>query len=208
MVSERRTFGERLKRHRERCGVTLESISRSTKVSVSLFVGLERGDCSRWPAGLYSRSYIRSYAEAVGLNPNDTVEEFSAVFGDTPTTPQPAGVPASIPPPAAAGHLRLAIAEDSGANGDRIARRAALVAAELVVGFLIASIAHVGLGANVWVTVSCVLAYHAGGRLVSEESLLYWMYLRSRHRAVQTVEIVTPPQPDNVRVATTASTTA
>ena len=204
MVSERRTFGERLKRHRETRGVSLESISKSTKVSVSLFVGLERGDCSRWPGGLYSRAYARSYAEAVGLNPNDTVEEFNAVFGDTPRTPQPAGIPASIPPPAVAGHLRLAMAEDTIAGGEGVARRAGLVAAELVVGFLIASIAHVGLGANVWVTVASVLAYHAGGRLVSDESLLYWMYLRSRHKAVETVA---PAKAENV-VGTTASTTA
>ena len=51
MVTDRRGFGERLKRQRERAGVTLEAISRSTKVPVALFAGLEAGDCSRWPAG-------------------------------------------------------------------------------------------------------------------------------------------------------------
>ena len=83
MVSERRAFGERARRQRERRGVTLEKIAQSTKVPASLFAGLERGDCSRWPAGLYSRAYIRAYAELIGLDPNEAVEDFTAAFGET-----------------------------------------------------------------------------------------------------------------------------
>jgi hypothetical protein len=203
MVSERRTFGERLKRHRERCGVSLESISKSTKVPASLFAGLEKGDCSRWPAGLYSRAYVRSYAAAVGLNANDLVEEFSAIFGETPTAPAPAGVPTQMP--ASPGHMRLSMADDPEASGARHARRLAFAAAELVVGFLIAALTHVGAGASVWVTVTCVLAYYAAGRAVSDDPLLYWIYLRSR-RAPEPAAVV-EPQTD-VRVGDTASTAA
>ena len=81
MVSDRRAFGERLKRQRERAGVTLAKISQNTKVPVALFTGLEAGDCSRWPTGLFARAYIRGYAEAIGLNGDETVEEFLAAFG-------------------------------------------------------------------------------------------------------------------------------
>ena len=66
MVSDRRGLGERLKRQRERRGITLQQISQSSKVPASLFAGLEAGDCSRWPAGLYARAYIRAYADAIG----------------------------------------------------------------------------------------------------------------------------------------------
>ena len=41
MVSDRRAFGERLKRQRERAGVPLARISQHTKVSAALFTGLE-----------------------------------------------------------------------------------------------------------------------------------------------------------------------
>ena len=80
MVSDRRGLGERLKRQRERRGVTLQQISHSSKVPASLFAALEAGDCSRWPAGLYARAYIRAYADAMGLNPDETVEEFVAAY--------------------------------------------------------------------------------------------------------------------------------
>ena len=81
MVSDRRALGERLKRQRERAGVTLARISQNTKVPVALFTGLEAGDCSRWPTGLFARAYVRGYAEAIGLNADETVEEFLAAFG-------------------------------------------------------------------------------------------------------------------------------
>ena len=81
MVTDRRSLGERLKRQRERRGVTLKQISQSSKVPASLFAGLEAGDCSRWPAGLYARAYVRTYAEAIGLSPDETVEEFVAAYG-------------------------------------------------------------------------------------------------------------------------------
>jgi transcriptional regulator with XRE-family HTH domain len=202
MVSERRAFGEQLKRHRERCGITLQSIAQNTKVAASLYAGLERGDCSRWPTGIYSRAYVRAYAEAVGLNPTDTLEEFNATFGPTTTAPHPPGVP--VHPQTSLRQLRLSMAEDPAIHSERMLRRAALAAVELVVGCLIASLAHVGLGANLWVTLSCVLGYFVAGRAVSDQPLLYWLFERTRSAAA--------PEPaapaEAVPVGDAASTTA
>jgi cytoskeletal protein RodZ len=203
MVSERRAFGERLRRQRERRGVTLASISTSSKVPASLYEALERGDCSRWPAGLYARAYLRSYAEAVGLNANETVEEFAGIFGETPTTHNEALLAAARVP--SASRLRLSIAPEPALQPELIAKRAALAAADLLIGFLIAAVAYVGLGAGVWITVACALAYHAVGRVVSNEPLLYWMYQRTR-----AVPATTSPEgePQNVAVGDAASTAA
>ena len=49
------TFCARIKAAREESGVSLEQISTSTKISVSLLKGLEAADLSRWPKGLYRR---------------------------------------------------------------------------------------------------------------------------------------------------------
>ncbi len=57
----------RLRRERERRQIALSSISANTKISVSLFQALERGDVSRWPSGIYRRSFVRAYAQAIGL---------------------------------------------------------------------------------------------------------------------------------------------
>ena len=39
---------------------------------------LERGDLSRLPGGIFSRAFVRSYALAVGLDPEQAVVEFLA----------------------------------------------------------------------------------------------------------------------------------
>ena len=201
MVSERRAFGERLKRQRERRDVSLQRIAEDTKVSTALFAGLERGDCARWPAGLYSRAYVRAYAEAIGLNGRDTIDEFTALYGDTPANPPATIVPATV----RRDHLRLSMADEPAVDHQLLLRRAALAAAELVLGVLIAAIAHVGFGANAWTTVSCVLSYFVVGRLVSDEPLLYWAFLRARTPSPQPLP---DTEPESVSVSSAASTTA
>jgi hypothetical protein len=205
MVSDRRGFGERMKRHRERCGVTLAQISKSSKVPASLFAGLEAGDCSRWPAGLYARAYIRAYAEAVGINPEETVEEFAAAFGKAVN---PDGVDAT---PAlssrAPGGLRLSFGEESPLELAGLGRRTALAAVDLLIGFLIASLAYVALQTNVWVTVGLALSYSTIGRVISDEPLLYWLFRRVRHGAAKPAAIE-PSSTEVAPVADTASTIA
>jgi transcriptional regulator with XRE-family HTH domain len=79
-MSRRHEFGTKLRQSRERRGTSLESISRDTKVSRSLFNALEQGNCSRWPTGVYSRAYVRSYADAIGLSGAEVVAEFCECF--------------------------------------------------------------------------------------------------------------------------------
>lgn len=83
MVTTRLEFGEWLRRQRERQGITLKAMADQTKVSASLFAALERGDCSRWPSGIYSRAWVRNYALAVGLDPEVATERFSQCFAET-----------------------------------------------------------------------------------------------------------------------------
>jgi transcriptional regulator with XRE-family HTH domain len=75
-------FGRRLRSERERRRITLESIAANTKISLSLLRDLERDDVSRWPCGIFRRSFIRAYAEAIGLDADDTVREFLDRYPD------------------------------------------------------------------------------------------------------------------------------
>jgi transcriptional regulator with XRE-family HTH domain len=70
------TFGERLRLHREERNISLSTVSEQTKIKLSLLEALERNDLSHWPLGLFGRSYIRSYAQAIGLDPAATLREF------------------------------------------------------------------------------------------------------------------------------------
>jgi transcriptional regulator with XRE-family HTH domain len=84
-------FGERLRKERERRRITLESIAANTKIGRSLLQGLERGNVSRWPSGIFRRSFIRAYAQAIGLEPDEITREFLERF------PDPAELPRSVP---------------------------------------------------------------------------------------------------------------
>src|ERR1700716_699234 len=80
---------ERLRRERERRQIALSSISANTKISASLFEALERGDVSRWPSGIFRRSFIRAYAGAIGLDPDTVAREFLEQFPDPLDPPAP-----------------------------------------------------------------------------------------------------------------------
>ena len=73
-------FGARMKRLREERGIALRQIADTTKISVSALEALERNDISRLPGGIFSRGFIRAYAEQIGMDPDDTVREFIKRF--------------------------------------------------------------------------------------------------------------------------------
>ena len=79
-MSDRDTFGPRLRSERERRGISLETIASVTNVGVELWQGLERNDFSRWPTGIFARAFVRDYARAVGLDSDEVVDEFCRLF--------------------------------------------------------------------------------------------------------------------------------
>jgi len=91
-------LGQKLRREREKKRITLDQLAERTKVAASLLRSLEGGECARWPGGIYSRGFVRAYAEAVGMDPEHTVNlfvecypEFAAVVDPTPETPEVEG---------------------------------------------------------------------------------------------------------------------
>ena len=79
-MSERDAFGPNLRRIRVQRGISVHDITAATNVSAALWDGLERNDLTRWPTGIYARSYVRSYAKAIGVDPEATVDEFCRCF--------------------------------------------------------------------------------------------------------------------------------
>jgi transcriptional regulator with XRE-family HTH domain len=95
------SFGARLRHERERRKIALRSIAERTKISVRFLEQLERDDVSRWPSGLFRKSFVRAYATAIGLDPDVVLREFAeshpdpndGAFADPAlqTTTQPSG---------------------------------------------------------------------------------------------------------------------
>jgi cytoskeletal protein RodZ len=59
---------------------------------------LERSDLSRLPGGIFTRSFIRAYAEEVGLDPERMIQDFAAELPQEPgaTTTHPGATHASM----------------------------------------------------------------------------------------------------------------
>jgi cytoskeletal protein RodZ len=72
-------FGRYLRTQRELRGLSLEEIARQTKISPTLVTALEEGQSERFPERIFILNYVRSYAAAVGLSPDDAVNRFREI---------------------------------------------------------------------------------------------------------------------------------
>jgi cytoskeleton protein RodZ len=80
------TFGENLRREREMRGVTLEEISDATKISVRALRAMEADQFEKLPGGIFTRSFVRTYAKYLGLDEEKIMAEFQLV---APASAQP-----------------------------------------------------------------------------------------------------------------------
>ena len=159
-----------MRRERERRRIALSSVSANTRISVTLLEALERGDLSRWPAGLCRRAFIHAYAEGIGLDPDVVTREFFEHFPDPAEPPATASTPSAFSQEAG-DVLRLMLPE-GGAPFIRgcvladMRRRWAAVACDAGVVMAIAAIAFVACG-NFWLPLGVsTLGYYLGGILL------------------------------------------
>jgi len=99
-LSPQAAFVTRLRRYRQKTGISLDEIVAETRVRREYLDAFEQNNLEQWPKGLYARAWIRAYASAVGLDPIDTVNEFCRLFPQgerrlQPTMEQMASIVAS-----------------------------------------------------------------------------------------------------------------
>src|SRR4051812_50134760 len=69
-------LGNTLSRARRARGLTLEDAERDTHVSRRYLNALELEDFSVFPAPVYARGFLRTYARYLGLNPEELLRVF------------------------------------------------------------------------------------------------------------------------------------
>lgn len=70
--------GVELRRVREQLGWTLADIAARLKIRLGFLEAIEHGDLAALPAPAYAAGFIRSYAEALGLDPDEILRRFRA----------------------------------------------------------------------------------------------------------------------------------
>jgi transcriptional regulator with XRE-family HTH domain len=79
---ETSVFGEALKRAREERGVALDAVASATRIARHHLDALERGDLESLPSGPFGRSYLRSYAEFLGIDPEPILDSYRSKEAD------------------------------------------------------------------------------------------------------------------------------
>ncbi|MBA4151231.1 MAG: hypothetical protein C0509_01605, partial [Acinetobacter sp.] len=70
------SIGNKLREARERKGLSAETVSRETMLTLRYVQALETDDFDALPGTAFVRGYVRRYAELVGLNADELIASF------------------------------------------------------------------------------------------------------------------------------------
>jgi len=91
-------FGERLKRERELREISLEELSKSTRISSRFLDALENEDWEKLPGGVFGHGFVRAIARYLGLDEEALLAEYDLARADK-LPPSPAKPEERIPSP-------------------------------------------------------------------------------------------------------------
>lgn len=74
-------FGKRLKQERQARDISLEQIARETRIGVRLLQAIEDENFEQLPGGIFNKSFIRQYAQCLGLDEEAVVREYLRATG-------------------------------------------------------------------------------------------------------------------------------
>ena len=91
------TIGERLRCERLRSGVELDRIARQTKIPARLLSAIEQDQFDKLPGRVFTVSFVRQYAQALGMDETAILAEWRAQ--QEPPPPPPPASPVIVPNP-------------------------------------------------------------------------------------------------------------
>jgi cytoskeleton protein RodZ len=92
-------FGERLKRERELREVSMDELTKATRISQRFLEALENEDWAKLPGGVFGRAFVRTIARYLGLDEEALLGEYDLARGDTAQTARPLRPEERIPSP-------------------------------------------------------------------------------------------------------------
>jgi transcriptional regulator with XRE-family HTH domain len=179
----RLAYCEQLKGVRLQRGLTLTAIAERSKVNEGLYAGLERADVSRWPSGIYRRSFFREYALALGLPVDVALSEFLQLFpeeGDQRVSPALA-----MP----AGPLRLTLADRAWLRTSRLQMIATIVDLVMVVVITTAVAWWMPIAAGTVAAVVTVIYYSLATACLTCTPGMWWLRTRGNRKRAKALRL-------------------
>jgi cytoskeleton protein RodZ len=75
-----KSLGEYLRSERLTRGITLEEISRETRISSRMLQAIEDGNTESLPAGVLVKGFLRAYAQKLGLDPETVILRYQDLY--------------------------------------------------------------------------------------------------------------------------------
>src|SRR5438874_12344408 len=69
-------FGSTFKKGRESKGISLDRIAAETRISTRFLLAIENEEFNLLPGGIFNLGFVRTYAEKVGLDPEQAVADY------------------------------------------------------------------------------------------------------------------------------------
>ncbi len=73
-------FGSAFKKARESKGISLDRIAAETRISTRFLLAIENEEFNLLPGGIFNRGFVRTYAEKVGLNPDQALADYERLI--------------------------------------------------------------------------------------------------------------------------------
>lgn len=81
------SFGEGLKREREKKKITLDQVAVSTKISLRMLRAIEEEKFDQLPGGIFNKGFVRAYARYLGVDEDKAVEDYLAASAPVAQAP-------------------------------------------------------------------------------------------------------------------------
>jgi cytoskeletal protein RodZ len=81
-------LGDSLRQQREKRGITLDQAAADTRIREKFLKALEDGDEQSLPGAVYTKGFLRNYAEYLGLDDEESVVQFHQERGAPPSEPK------------------------------------------------------------------------------------------------------------------------
>jgi hypothetical protein len=123
-------FGEKFRKAREKKEFSLDDVSKVTKIGTRMLQAIEEENFDRLPGGVFNKGFIRAFAKCVGLDEQETINEYLECLRQEQVSALSAEVKANSAPEPAKHQAHKSASKSSSASTGEVGKDTASKATE------------------------------------------------------------------------------